>query len=128
MQNKISKHYLDEARRIRKEYLENLKKIKDKKPLIDQHRQEVEKYNKDVELLPESGLEGEKLEREFYSKVEKLLENIEIIENSIKPFYEKIEQLKKDSFKLNEIIKEKYPTLTQQEIKQQIIPYVQDLK
>lgn len=128
MQNNISKQYLDEARRIRKEYLENLEKIKDKKPYIDQYRQEVEKYNRDVELLPESGLEGEKLESEFYSKVEKLLEKIEQIESSIKPFYEKIEQLKKDSLKLNEIIKEKYPSLSQQDIKAQIIPYVQDLK
>jgi septal ring factor EnvC (AmiA/AmiB activator) len=125
---KLDSLYLNEARRIREEYLLSLSHIKKKQPSINKYRKEIERYRDEIDNLYKSDEKNSIKENLYIEKMEELIKNVDKIENQIQPFYIKIKKLNEDSLKLKKLIIEKYPTITVDEIKQQIIPFIADLK
>jgi predicted nucleic acid-binding Zn-ribbon protein len=124
---KIDKFYLEEARRIRMEYLKNLNEINSRVPFIEKFKQKILSYQDKIKNIVNSDKSDSIKETIFLSEVESLSNDIETLEKEIKPFYNNIKKLSDDSLKLKEAIEQKYIGITIDEIKNQIIPYVSDL-
>lgn len=124
---KIDKFYLDEARRIRREYLKNLNEINSRVPFIENYKKKILSYQDKIKNI----LDGDKTDSDkqkiFFSEIENLSIDIDTLEKEIKPFYDNIKKLSDDSLNLKEAIEQKYIGITMDEIKEQIIPYVSDL-
>lgn len=124
---KIDKIYLDEARRIRADYLKNLEEIKSKVPFIEQHKKKINSYNNMLETIVNSGKPEQEKEKELMESLEQLNRDVDVLMAEIQPYYIEIEKLMKCSDKLYLAIQEKYVGIEIDEIKNQIIPYVSDL-
>jgi hypothetical protein len=128
MKVKLDLFYLNEARRIREEYLLALSNIKKKQPSINRYRKEIERYRDEIDELYEGEEKNSIKEKLYIEKMDELIKNVDKIESQIQPYYIKIKKLNEDSLKLKNLIIEKYPSITIDEIKQQIIPFIADLK
>jgi septal ring factor EnvC (AmiA/AmiB activator) len=128
MKNNIDGFYLKEARRIRQEYLQALSTIKKKQPRINKYKKEIERYRDEIDILYKSDEKNSIKEELYIEKMEELIQNVNKVEDEVQPYYIKIKKLNFDSLKLKNLIIERYPTITMDEIKEQIIPYVADLK
>ena len=117
----LDKLYIDEAKRIRKTYLNNLADLLKKEA-------EVKKYSKMMDDIKKQIDDGESANSDFF--VNKLLEmgsNIDKIQNVITPYYDKIQKLDKAREILYNNIKDKYPDITDEEIQEQIIPHIKPI-
>lgn len=119
---KISNLYIDEAVRIRKEYLGSLVYINKYKDEINFLKEQLDAY-KD-ELLNKSNI----TEEFFHSKLEDINKCINEINTKIKPYVDTITKLNDDQKKLYDIIKEKYLDITDDDIKNNIIPAISQIK
>ena len=128
MNNTIEIRYINEAIRIRREYLNCMYEITTKEEKVMKQKSELENVMNDLTSLVES-MEGKKnIDGKLLN--EKLLEaelNINKIQAELKPINVKIESLKKEAKNLYTIIKEKYPDLNDQDIKSQMDPHLIEL-
>lgn len=124
---KIDKFYLDEARRIRIEYLKNLKEINNRVPFIESYKKKISSYQDTIKKIVDGDKSETDKQRIFFTEMESLNNDMETLEREMNPFYENIKKLSDDSFKLKEAIEQKYIGITIDEIKSQMIPYVSDL-
>ena len=114
----LDKLYIDEAKRIRKTYLTNL-------AAIVQREDEIQSYFKMIEDIKKQIEDSEDTNDEFF--VKKLLDindSIDKIKNVILPYYDKIKGLDDSQKLLYDNIKDKYPNITDEEIQEQIVPYI----
>lgn len=110
--------YINEAKRIRSEYIKNLKHISDKEDIVNDIMKDMEKLKSELEVLDEA---------DFKIKVKELGEILIKVENDILPYHKEIEKLNKDQQKLYSAIKEKYPHISDEEIQEQVIPHIIEL-
>jgi len=115
---KIEKIYINEAVRIRKVYLTNIINIIKKEEEIEVFKNIMENIKDEVEKNESNSDEY------FIKKLMELNDNIEKIKNIILPHYEKIKELDTAQKILYNNIKEKYPTVTDDEIQNQIVPHI----
>jgi hypothetical protein len=114
----LDKLYIDEAKRIRRIYLNNLAAIVEKEEDIQKYFEMIEEVRREIE-------HSEGVNQEFF--VKKLLEindNIEKIKSFIMPHYESIQKLDDSQKLLYNNIKDKYPEITDEEIQSQIVPHI----
>lgn len=114
----LEKIYIEEAKRIRKVYLTNLASIVERENDIQIYFKMIEDIKNEVE-------ENESNNDQYYMK--KLLEindKIEIIKGLILPHHEKIKGLDESQKILYNRIKEKHPTITDDEIQNEIVPHI----
>lgn len=123
----IDKFYLNEARRIRLEYLDNLGEINKRVPFINKYKEKIQSYTKDLERIVSSNAQDAAKENEFMNSLENLNHDVETLEKEMKPYYSKIEQLTVDSEKLYNNILEKYIGIQPDDIKNQIYEHIKDL-
>lgn len=123
----IDKFYLNEARRIRLEYLDNLGEINKRVPFINKYKEKIQSYTKDLEKIVSSNAQDAVKENEFMNSLENLNHDVETLEKEMKPYYSKIEQLTVDSEKLYNNILEKYIGIQPDDIKNQIYEHIKDL-
>ena len=123
----IDKFYLDEARRIRIEYLENLDEINKRVPFINKYKDKIQSYTKELERIVGSNMQDTIKETEFIKSLENLNKDVETLEREMNPYYSKIESLTSDSDKLYSNILEKYIGIQPEEIKRQIYEHIKDL-
>lgn len=123
----IDKFYLNEARRIRLEYLDNLGEINKRVPFINKYKEKIQSYTKDLERIVSSNAQDAVKENEFMNSLENLNHDVETLEKEMKPYYSKIEQLTVDSEKLYNNILEKYIGIQPDDIKNQIYEHIKDL-
>jgi hypothetical protein len=115
---KIDKIYINEAKRIRKIYFTNLICIVEKENDIRQYFSMIEKIKEDVDANDDQN-------DEFYvNKLIEINDNIESIKKFILPHSEIIKELDNAQKLLYNNIKDKYPNITDDEIQEQIIPYI----
>lgn len=119
---KIHQRYIENAIRIRKEFLSVMIDILDKETEITTHKNRIsdlmstnKKYINDNSKSP-----IEKIKKDIQNDLNDIESNIIKINNKLLPVLEKLEKLKKESKELYLAIKDKYPNLSEQEIQKQI--------
>lgn len=119
---KISDIYINEAVRIRKEYLDSLSYINKYKDEINIRKNELEKYKND--LVDNKNI----TETYFRSKLNDINECINIIQDRIKPYLDTISKLNDDQKILYDSIKEKYIDISDDDIKNNILSAISEIK
>lgn len=117
----IDKLYINEAIRIRTEYIKNLKYISNKESIIKNIISNMEALKGEIEDTDELN------EDEYKSKLMELGEIMSRIESDILPHHKAIESLNKDQQKLYHTIKDKYDDISDDEIQKQIMPHIVEL-
>ena len=124
--NNIDEKYLQEANRIREQYLKTLEKIKTKEDIIN-------KYKSDIENVMEKNTDY--IEKHSEKSIDQIKENIKddlyLVETSINkindeltPLLDKIDELKDNSSELFTSIKDKYPLVDEIDIQEQVFKYI----
>ena len=119
---KIHQRYIENAIRIRKEFLLVMSDILDKETEISNHKKRIselmtinEKY-----IVNNSKKSIENIKKDIQNDLNDIESNIIKINSKLLPILEKLEKLKKESKELYLAIKDKYPNLSEQEIQNQI--------
>lgn len=117
----IDKVYINEAVRIRKQYVSCLLSIYTKEEKIVRYKDEIQDIYNEMETIVKKMDENDLTSK---TKLNDMLNDIEININKVKeelrPIDDEIEKLKKQSITLFENICEKYPTLDKEDIKKYV--------
>lgn len=124
----IADIYIKEAVRIRKTYIDNLMYIVENEEEIVKYKEEIEQIGKDVNIVSKKSADDPEYKKFLNEKLNDLEINIEKAKKKILPYYDKIIKIQKDTENLWNSIKEKYPEITKEELQEQIIPYIKDIK
>lgn len=116
----IAEQYIDEAVRIRKSYLQNMKEIVEQEPIIMKRKDMFQQIQDEMKGIVYSDQNDIRKTMELNEKLIYLEREIKSIQDIIRPYYDKIEKLKNDRDRLYLSIKEKYPNITPEEIKNDI--------
>ena len=119
----IDKIYIEEAIRIRKEYLKNLLNVtkfeKVYQEIFDKLEKEKEKVsNFDADIITQD---------DIFKYVKQLEVDLNLILDKIRPYIEKINDLDNEQRILYNNIKEKYIDITDEEIYKEIIPVIEKI-
>jgi len=117
----IEELYINDAKRIREEYLNNLIYIASEEDNIKSLTSDLEQIGKDIE---ESDSKSDTFYRDALFEVEKMIKKAT---EKIVPYYEKIKDLDKQQRKLYNTIKDKYPNLSDDDMKNSIIPHILEI-
>jgi len=120
----ISQDYIDIAIRIRKDYLKHLETMKLKTEGLETCKDNLEKLRKDINDI---NVKNPNLTNIMNEKMVELEKNINNIQEQVEPIYSKISELSKDADRLYDAIIEKYPNITPQEIRVQMIPHLEKI-
>lgn len=107
----IAEQYINEAKRIRRIYLQNIKEILKQEPIIEERKNFAKKIQNEMDIAVQSDLNDVRKTLELNNKLLVLEKEIKKIQDIIRPFYDNIEKLKTDTDRLYLAIKEKYPNL-----------------
>ena len=119
MKYKIEQRFIDKAVYIRKEFLKSVKIALDRQGIISTYLSELEKLK--------DGLDEVQNTDEFIKKINEIEQKIIVIEKEMSFHIKKREFLEKEEIKLCELVLERYPDITEDEIKEQIQPHIQNL-
>lgn len=122
---KINKIYIDEAIRIKTEYIKSLKNILKEENSIKLNKNEVDKIKNNMNIIVKEDMNDITKRLRLNNDLLKIEKIINQIQNKIKPHYEKIENLRSDADKLYTSITEKYPNISEKEIQEQISKFIQ---
>ena len=119
----IDKIYIEEAIRIRKEYLKNLLNVtkfeKVYQEIFEKLEKEKEKVtNFDADIITQD---------DIFKYVKQLEVDLNLILDKIRPYIEKINDLDNEQRILYNNIKEKYIDITDEEIYKEIIPVIEEI-
>jgi vacuolar-type H+-ATPase subunit E/Vma4 len=117
----ISEQYINEAKRIRRIYLQNIREIVKQEPKVIERRNVARKIQEEMEITVHSDVNDLRKSLELNSRLLVLEKEINAIQDIIRPFYDNIEKLKNDTDRLYLSIKEKYPDLDIDTIQEEII-------
>ena len=118
--NKIEYRFIEQAIRIRKEFLKSLK--------IANERQEVVKVYLDQLNKLKDDLDDIKDKDSLVLKIHEIEKSMIVIEKEMNFHLKKRENLEKDEIKLCEMVLERYPGITEDEIKNQMYPHLKNIK
>ena len=119
----IDEIYIEEAIRIRKEYLKNLLNVTKFEKV---YQEIVEKLEKEKEKV--SNFDADIITQDDIFKYVKQLEvDLNLILDKIRPYIEKINDLDNEQRILYNNIKEKYIDITDEEIYKEIIPVIEKI-
>lgn len=114
----IDQIYINEAIRIRREYLDNL-------IYIAKEQSNIETLTNDLKKLSKEVSEAENKNESYYRGALEEVDNmITKATEKIKPFHNKIKDLDKQQRKLYNTIKDKYPSITDDDLKKSLIPHI----
>lgn len=117
--NKLAQRYIDKAVQIRKEYLKSVKIATNRQDIVFGYLTELDEMKNKLDEVKDT--------EEFVKKINDIEQKILIIEKEMKIHLEKREQLEKEEIKLCDLVLERYPGITEDEIKEQIYPHIQNL-
>lgn len=125
---KIDKIFINKAIKIRKEYVKYVTDINLDIAKLNKYKKEIEKIieegDKVVELYDNEA--NENYRKEMQKIAYDLNLNVKKIQKQLIPNKEKIKELEKESDLLYVAIHERYPELTIEDIKEQIIPHLNE--
>jgi len=117
----IDQIYINEAVRIREEYLNNLIYLSNEEGNIKSLTDDLQNLSKEVE---ESDKKDEQYYRDALFEVELMIRKAT---DKIIPYYDKTKQLDKEQRTLYNTIKEKYPNLSDNDMKDVLIPHILEI-
>lgn len=112
----MDKIFIEQAKNIRREYIKNSKEI-------SKCEDQIEKY-KEVLTEVQGELNEEMNQDEILQKLNLVEKNIKEIEKIIEPYILKIKKLENDADKLFDNIREKYPKMTTEDVRNELIPHL----
>jgi len=121
----LDKRYIDEAVRIRRDYLTCVYDITQKEETVMKYKIDLENSINNMDDVVKTMTESKNISNKILN--EKLIDlelNINKIQNELIPINKKIKQLEIDAKKLNTIIKEKYTTLSEMDVRRILEPYL----
>lgn len=120
----LDKIYINEAIRIRSEYMASLKNILKEEDSLNLKKSEIDNIQNVMEEMVESDMHDVTKRLRLNEQLIKIERIVKDIQDKIRPHYNNIEKLRIDADRLYTSIKEKYPNVTENEIKEQIAPYI----
>jgi len=118
--------FIEKAISIREEYLKCIEKIDiDSNELLEcklEIENLLEKGDSLVEEYEES--KSKNSESKIYETIEEISKTIENLQKRVKPYKDRVKELEKESDMLYIAIKDRYPDISQEEIKKQITPHL----
>lgn len=122
----IAEQYINEAKRIRQEYLKNLSQILTQEPKVEERKKEGLRIQEEISDIINSDLNEVKKILELNNRLLILEKEIVSIQNIVRPYSENIEKLRGDSDRLFLAIKEKYPNIDDKDIEEEIMSHIED--
>ena len=122
----IAEQYIKEGVRLREFYIENLQKILDQEPIINERKKVFDEIKQEMEKTVFSELNDIRKTLLLNNKLLELEKEIKKIQELIRPYYDTIENLKTERDRLYVAIKEKYPNITDDEIEREIMQKVKE--
>lgn len=116
----MDKIFIEQAKQIRREYIKNAKEVVKCESRIEIYKEDLIKLQRELNEKMDTDLIRDKL-----ILIEK---NIKSIEKILDPFNMKIKKLEKDADKLFDNIKERHPNLTPEDIQNELIPHLAEIK
>jgi hypothetical protein len=117
---KIDLRFIEQAIRIRRDFLHSLKIANERQEVVMVYLDQLNKLKDDLD-----GIENKE---DLILKIGEIEKSILVIEQEMNYHLKKREVLENDSKKLSEMVLDRYPGITEDEIKEQIYPYIKDLK
>ena len=117
----VDQIYINEAIRIREEYLDNLIYIANEQDYITGLSSDLKTLNDEIS---ESEKKDEKYYRDALFEVELMIRKAN---EKIMPYYDKIKELDKKQRDLYNTIKDKYPDITDDQMQKAIIPHIMEV-
>lgn len=120
---KIHYKYINEAKRIRINYLNLVKNFTEKEELIKKYKDRILEILDYIEKYIDKNkkLDEESLKETLNEELMDINSNMDKIQNDVKKLDSNIQNLKNQSKKLYITIEEKYPELNEKEIQKQIL-------
>lgn len=122
----IAEQYINEAKRIRQEYLKNLSQILTQEPKVEERKKEGLRIQEEISDIINSDLNEVKKILELNNRLLILEKEIVSIQNIVRPYSENIEKLRGDSDRLFLSIKEKYPNIDDKDIEEEIMSHIEE--
>lgn len=122
----IAEQYINEAKRIRREYLKNLSQILTQEPKVEERKKEGYRIQDEIGDIMNSDLNEVRKTLELNNRLLILEKEIVSIQNIIRPYSENIEKLRGDSDRLFLSIKEKYPNIDDKSLEDEIMSHIED--
>ena len=111
--------FVEQSRQLRIEYFKATKQIL-------KCESEITQYKKNLEDILEK-MDDEKNKEKIMLLLSDVEKNIKLVENKISPYINRIKELEKSADVLFENIKERYPEITPDEIKNGLIPHLKNI-
>jgi len=123
MENKIHKRFLDEASRIRIDYLNELKKFESKEEDLKQYQNKLTDLLNNIEkyINENNNTTEEEITEDLKVELSEIEVNMNIIQKEVSILEKKVKKLRKESSTLYKAIKEKHPELSEQDIQHEIL-------
>lgn len=123
----LDRIYIEEAIRIRKVFIENIAFVNEIQPYYETLLAEFQKAKAELDEIDMDEIDDNYTEDYFRGKLEELNVCIDNTSNKIQPYVDKINKLDEDQRLLYNRIKEKYPSITDEEMERAIIPYIENI-
>lgn len=121
----LDRNYINEAIRIRKEYLSNLSNVNE---LDNIYSDLLIEFNNLKTKIDDIENKHQNVDEQYLFKLlEDINEKITNTSNKIKPFKNNIEKLNKEQSILYKNIKEKYPKLSDDDLYNELIPIIKNI-
>lgn len=122
----INKQYLKIGEKIRKDYIDTSKKLETILYKIKDVSEKLQGYSKEFMAICDKyennnkndNATGEEIKKKIFSKLVQVEKQGKILNDEYKPLNEKIEELKKEEEILYKNVKEKYPELSDEKIRE----------
>jgi hypothetical protein len=120
MKHKLDQRFIDKSIQIRKEFLKSLKVAMESQDIVNIYIGELNELKNELDDIQDTD--------DFIKKISEIEQKILLVENEMSYHLKKREQLEKEEKQLCELVLERYPDITEDEIKEQIFPHIQNLK
>lgn len=114
----MDKKFIEQAKHIRIEYIKNLNDVL-------KCEEKINKYKDELKVIQEN-LSSE--DSSLLSKMAVIEKNLKTIENIMNPFTKKVKRLEKEADTLFDNIKERHPELSPEDIQNELIPHLKEIK
>jgi len=115
----MNKKFIEQAKSIRREYIKNINDVAKCEEKINIYKKELTKIQENLSSIDQDSLRIKMMDIE---------KNLKYIENIMEPFTKKVKKLEKDADILFENIKECHPNLSTEDIKNELVVHLKEIK
>lgn len=120
MKHKLDQRFIDKSVQIRKEFLKSVKVAMDSQEIVSIYLSELNDLKEDLDNVQDTD--------DFIKKINIIEQKIQLVEKEMSYHLKKREFLEQEEKQLCELVLERYPDITEDEIKEQILPHIENIK